>query len=81
MKLSVPMRMSLGLRMVIVLSKASATAQLKTSMLFPNLTWLILNRPRRIVSKRIRSKLAEIVGASKQKGALHNEHQSERQPS
>jgi len=79
--LSVPVSMSRGRRMVTVHSKESATAPLKKSMLFPSPTWLIRSRPRRTVSKRIRSKLAGIAGASKQKGALHNEHQSERQPS
>jgi hypothetical protein len=57
--------------MVIALSKTSATARLKKSMLFPSLAWLIPNRPRQIASKPVRIKLVGIGGASKyQKGEI-----------
>ena len=79
--LSVPVSMSRGRRMVTVHSKESATAPLKKSMLFPSPTWLIPNRPRRIASKRVRSKWVGIGGASNKEGKITHEQQRERHPS
>jgi hypothetical protein len=56
-KVSVPIGTSRAQRMGIVLSKASVTARLKKSMLFPSPTGLMEKRLRQIVSRPDRNSL------------------------